>query len=1138
MGKLILKNNGVETQYINGVDFSTLTPLPDVYYVGVNTSTGTFDKLNPNGDIIDFDTSGNGFTGGTVSGFTTFLNGLLSSNIESTTISATTYLNLPGGGGVIEVTYSELSTLINTNGLTKGSFYLITDFQTCYDQPDFDFNGNEITVGNYRQGPIEPLMVFAISESEISLNAFSPQYPNDSIKYDWTFNQTEVTSGTSYGRIIERIDDNGNRTDYDHRNILFKRYNSYSLDNQIQGIITQVNGPNVIGYETNFLGDLTIGDVVFIPSPGNIAEGFYTVTNIVDNFNMEVTGQTFYNFSYDYNQGVSIWTCIFETENTPGTTYYFNDEGTNNINDGGNDMYDGGNFLNTDQFGTIPYTHTQMTGVSGEATIGDFIMDGSVQSGVGYFGGSSSYFTNYYPGLFVMVADTVNTSYFEISGSLGADGSGTFDTYTYSTTVNGNNYTAYAKRVGDGGFDPSVNHIIIVNTDGTGLSHVVGSTTDDDLDRIENLDINGVTQIHYLLTGLAKGVMLTDTQVDCMVEAYLALTDGNDINTILSNLNSNYSNVTSCFPPKNNTSRSLHYRQSNVFENTGYTEVKTFEFVDAKNTYIGDFAKYRDYFEFPFLLANNVFGNILDNDSICYNNVIGDLSYNNTIGREFSYNRLVGKFSENTFYRNFYQNTISNEFQNNYLLDGDLYDNEIGTNFSNNTIITDLFRNNIGNSFQENFIRDNFQNNEIGNQFNNNIVLSEFYKNDIGNGYNNNKIFDSFYGNDITNGFNNNIIYREYYDNRISDYFSSNQILSDFYSNLIGLYYQNNFIGNGNSFYRNDIGNNFNNNTIYGEFQNNEIGNQFNNNICGGSQFLKNTIGNGFNGNEVSYFDSNKIGNGFNNNIIASNFVNNQIGDYFNNNRVTEADTNVIGNEFYNNRFGVGFGFYDFSDVTTRTYNTFKNSLNGNVGNYIIGRELILHDTISNEYYRVTFTKWTQGGNGGGFRYTRQMVYPSFGPTIDFERPDYSDSTIDIIVPGVLEIKRDNNGGGIYNVAVEGSFNSSVSPLNTEWNSNYTSPTNGSQFSLNKIGYQFINNQILGNDFSYNNIAQNFNGNINISNSFRKNYIKCDVTSVDFASASFVYGNYNCDVFENSNNIVRLSYYDGSDVLNITNINS
>jgi hypothetical protein len=90
MGKLIIRNNGVETQLVNGVDFTTLSGTPNTYVIGVDPTLGTFEKLNPDGSIINYDSGvGEVFTGGTVEGYTTFENGL-----SSTSISATTYYNV------------------------------------------------------------------------------------------------------------------------------------------------------------------------------------------------------------------------------------------------------------------------------------------------------------------------------------------------------------------------------------------------------------------------------------------------------------------------------------------------------------------------------------------------------------------------------------------------------------------------------------------------------------------------------------------------------------------------------------------------------------------------------------------------------------------------------------------------------------------------------------------------------------------------------------------------------------------------------------------------------------------------------------------------------------------------------------
>lgn len=40
---------------------------------------------------------------------------------------------------VSEVAYSELASKITGNELTAGQFYLITDYQTCYDQPNYEY---------------------------------------------------------------------------------------------------------------------------------------------------------------------------------------------------------------------------------------------------------------------------------------------------------------------------------------------------------------------------------------------------------------------------------------------------------------------------------------------------------------------------------------------------------------------------------------------------------------------------------------------------------------------------------------------------------------------------------------------------------------------------------------------------------------------------------------------------------------------------------------------------------------------------------------------------------------------------------------------------------------------------------------
>jgi hypothetical protein len=72
----------------------------------------------------------------------------------------------------------------------------------------------------------------------------------------------------------------------------------------------------------------------------------------------------------------------------------------------------------------------------------------------------------------------------------------------------------------------------------------------------------------------------------------------------------------------------------------------------------------------------------------------------------------------------------------------------------------------------------------------------------------------------------------------------------------------------------------------------------------------------------------------------------------------------------------------------------------------------------------------------------------SVGPKVSFIKKAGTDPTTnkDVIIPGQLEITR-GNGGGIYNIAQETSYNN-VSPINTTWNTQYVDSTNTSWASL------------------------------------------------------------------------------------------
>jgi hypothetical protein len=278
MGIIILKNNGYTTKIVNGIPFSAITEEPNTNYLGFDPITNNLESFNPSGVTTTFgEGGGSTFTGGTISGQTFFPSGLTAS-----TISATTYENLPCN--VESVTYFELTSKITGSTLCEGKYYLISDFQTCYDVPEYYVNGNPkgSNVIDYRQSNVDPIIVLATSVNTISSTAYQPSYPNDRIQYDWTFNLTPNTGGVAYGRITERIDEFNNRTDYDHRTIYFNRFMSYNKGSQLTGEIKSYNSASGImsGNDTSFLGEVEIGDVLLIDYDGQV--GVKVVSAITD----------------------------------------------------------------------------------------------------------------------------------------------------------------------------------------------------------------------------------------------------------------------------------------------------------------------------------------------------------------------------------------------------------------------------------------------------------------------------------------------------------------------------------------------------------------------------------------------------------------------------------------------------------------------------------------------------------------------------------------------------------------------------------------------------------------------------------------------------------------------------------------
>ena len=253
-------------------------------------------------------------TGKTI-GELSYLSGLTTDTLFPVELSGDTYhiaYSAFTNSNYNEGTYDELYSFATGGTLTAGSYYLMTDFQTCYDQPNYDNTKTPITTGNYKTGTTEPILLLSVSTTGFSPTVYSTLYPNDKITYDITWNTTEITSSPAKGRITERIDNFNNRTDYDNRSILFKRYNGYSYEENspLGGLvgISGLTGTTGVLYGntgTTFNSNFGSGSIVSIR---NLNPSFFEVISVVSNSIAIISGVT-----------------ISETTDSP---YYFgNDDG-------------------------------------------------------------------------------------------------------------------------------------------------------------------------------------------------------------------------------------------------------------------------------------------------------------------------------------------------------------------------------------------------------------------------------------------------------------------------------------------------------------------------------------------------------------------------------------------------------------------------------------------------------------------------------------------------------------------------------------------------------------------------------------------------------------------------------------------
>jgi len=633
------------------------------------------------------------------------------------------------GGSVTETTYSELISEITGETLTPGGYYIITDFRTCYDQPDFDYNKDPLFIDNYKEAEIEPIIVFATSANTLSTTAYQPKYPKDRIQYDWNFTQTEVTSGPAYGRITERIDEFNNRTDYDHRTILFKRYlyiearpsDEYNGTVNTNSILpTEMT---VTGFSTNFTS-LSVGQYVSFDNTNYKA---YEITNIVSDTEMTVTGLTTDNlFSVKmypaYPQGYTIFyqNNISTTDFNEFYTFDYNNLVVNNYignysnlyQDIGasfilaNNVFIGSNYRNN-TFGDGCYNNSFDDDCENNI-IGNYFYNNSTDDD---FDGNviGNYFNN----------NRITSN---------------FQRNRIGESFN-NNYIVqnsfYRNNIGN---DFDQNEI----SEGDFQNNEIGNQFNNNIIRNGSFYKNDIgngfnnNNVYWDFYGNVVGNGFNDNELYCPF----------------------YDNVIGDYYENNNLG-------------------------DIDNPSNNDFYENRIGYRF--------YNNNITADT--YNNIIGNDFENNTILGDFIFNRIFDSFKGNliTDGGNFEFNTVGWGFSANQL-SGYCGGNVFGELVLDNDFYGDVANNTIDNWFSNNIIGDEFVNNKIGNYFQNNNLGIEFQNNVIGSNFQDNTIDDGFgFG---AGNYQGNKIGNNFSQNTIGEYFYNNTIPDNFFNNTIGEYFQ------------------------------------------------------------------------------------------------------------------------------------------------------------------------------------------------------------------------------------------------------------------------------------------------------------------------------------------------------------
>ena len=628
-------------------------------------------------------------------------------------------------------TYDELYSLATGGTLSIGSFYLMSDYQTCYDQPNFESDGDPITTGNYKTGTTEPILLLATGPSNFAPTVYSTVYPQDKISYYFYFTETEVTNSPAKGRITERIDASNNRTDYDSREVQFIRYQGFYSEDIYPGKISiDEIGQVVSTGDTSFTTAFTVGDILGVynnNSQGISCFQYYEILTITDNLNMTVTGtsisavnNTYYSNGQPLPNYMNPYQCNIPSLTGSAEYYTFIDAG-----DGAWNNYIGDNNNIT---GSLPFILSN-----------NVFLDGAYRDN--YFGGNC-------------IGNTFNDDC--DSNTIGAGFQFNIITNDFDDNTIG---TDFRKNI----IDTDFNENSILDQF---FSNMIG-------DENENNFTNNVIGINFNRNFITISGYFDNNKIGDDFGGNVIDDDFED-NQILNGFQNNI--ITNPFQSN---------QIGNIFSNNSILNSSQIVSIFENNIIYGGFEDN----SIRFIVTGNTFGlncrtNIFGNNNVggtLANNVIGSDFNTNTILNGLSDNHIDNNFNNNDIFISSFGNTIGNDFQNNTIgISG-------GTGiFGNNTILDqslnngfsgDTRYNTIGSDFTDNNIGENFSFNKIGNFFQDNTIGDDF-----GFGGGNSR------GNTIGNFFTNNTIGEYFYNNQVSDEFSYNTVGDYFQLNNISAY--------------------------------------------------------------------------------------------------------------------------------------------------------------------------------------------------------------------------------------------------------------------------------------------------------------------------------------------------------------